>query len=765
MLELRNLVKKYEIGTFKQTALNNVSLTFQDNEFVAVLGPSGSGKTTLLNMVGGLDRYDDGDILIDGKSTKGFSNREWDAYRNHAVGFIFQNYNLITHTSVLFNVEVGMTLSGVSASERRERAVEVLERVGLKDHIHKKPNQLSGGQMQRVAIARALVNNPKIILADEPTGAIDSETSAQIMNLIREIAKDKLVIMVTHDENVARRYANRIIDLKDGEVLKDSRPSASNLQDQKTLSFKKTSMAFVQALKLSFNNLRTKKFRTLITAFAGSIGIIGVALVLSLANGLNNEIDRLEESTLAEFPIQIDRVPFDIDNARGGGPYAEEGDGGDQEIRPDDPVISPYEESEPEGQHTNTLNLDYLDHVNELDESLYNEIDVERNLDMKLLKHTGDDVINVNTDRINFSEALKNESFFEDNYDLLEGSEPQDENDLLIVVDEYNRLNAEIFNALELESNRDYEFSELMDMEFKVAFTDEYYVQRDDSDSYRSIEDLDAFFESDDGLEMEISGIARAKEDSVSDFLSPGFKYHPDLTEMYFDRAENAPIVEDQMDTDENLLLPNSPEMNEEDKTSLLRSLGADEVPSSIQIYPESFESKDEITDHLDEYNEDKSEDDEIIYTDIASIVTDLTGEVIDGISYVLVAFSAISLIVSSIMIGIITYVSVLERTKEIGILRSLGARKKDISRVFNAETLIIGFTAGVLGILVAYVLTFPINWIIQYLVDDIGDIAVMPLYAVFLLIFISMFLTFVAGLIPSRFAANKDPVEALRVD
>ncbi|MFW5913546.1 MAG: ATP-binding cassette domain-containing protein [Bacillota bacterium] len=762
MLELRNLTKKYEIGTFKQTALNNVSLSFKDNEFVAVLGPSGSGKTTLLNMIGGLDRYDSGDILIDGKSTKGFKNREWDAYRNHAVGFVFQNYNLITHTSVLFNVEVGMTLSGVSASERRTRALEVLEKVGLKDHVHKKPNQLSGGQMQRVAIARALVNDPKIILADEPTGAIDSETSAQIMNLIREIAEDKLVIMVTHDEEVATTYANRIVALKDGEVLSDSRPVDNDLKDEKTLSFKKTSMAFIQALKLSFNNLRTKKFRTLITAFAGSIGIIGVALVLSLANGLNNEIDRLEESTLAEFPVQIDRIPFDIDNARGG-PYAEEGDDTDREIRPDDEQVFPYEERPPEGQHTNTLSMDYLDHVNELDESLYNEIDVERNLDMKLLKRSDDEVINVNTGRINFTETLKNDAFFEDNYDLLEGTEPQDENDLLLIVDEYNRLNASIFNALGLESDRDYGFSELMDMEFKLAFTDEYYVQESDSDRYRSIGDLEAFFDSDDGLELEVSGIARVKEDSVSSFLSPGLKYDPSLTDMFFERAQDAPVAEDQEDSDTSVItgLP----MSEDEKTSFLRSIGADETPSSIRIYPKSFEAKDDITDHLDAYNEDKDEDDEVVYTDIASIVTELTGDVIDGISYVLIAFSAISLIVSSIMIGIITYVSVLERTKEIGILRSLGARKKDISRVFNAETLLIGFTAGAIGVFAAYLLTFPINWIIQYLVDDIGDIAVVPVYAVFLLIVISMALTFIAGLIPSRIAANKDPVEALRVD
>ncbi len=763
MLELKNLTKKYEIGTFKQTALNNLSLSFKDNEFVAVLGPSGSGKTTLLNMIGGLDRYDSGDILIDGKSTKQFKNHDWDAYRNHAVGFIFQNYNLITHTSVLFNVEVGMTLSGVSASERRTRALEVLEKVGLKDHVNKKPNQLSGGQMQRVAIARALVNNPKIILADEPTGAIDSETSAQIMNLIREIAKDKLVIMVTHDEEVAKTYANRIVSLKDGEKLSDSRPVEETSDKGKNLSFKKTSMAFAQALKLSFNNLKTKKFRTLITAFAGSIGIIGVALVLSLSNGLNKEIDRLEQTTLAEFPVQIDPVPFNIDSARGG-PYADDEEAiSEWEERPDEPVIYPYQESLPEGQHINNLTEDYLDHVYDLDETLYNEISVDRRLNMNLLKKTGDEVIKVNTGQINFTETLTKDAFFEDNYDLLEGNQPENETEIMLVVDEYNRLNAGLINALGLSSDTDYTFDDFMNMEFKIAFASEYYVYNSDTDRYQSISDLEGFFDGEDGLELTVSGIARIKEDSVSEFLSPGFKYHESLSAMYMEDAEDSDIAQAQEQRDTSVItgLP----MTEDAKTNFLRTIGADKTPSSIQIYPVSFSAKDEVTDHLDAYNEGKSEEEEVIYTDIASIVTELTGDIIDGVSYVLIAFSAISLVVSSIMIGIITYVSVLERTKEIGILRSLGARKKDISRVFNAETMIIGFTAGTIGIFIAYLLTFPLNWIITSLVDDIGNIAQLPLYAVFLLVFVSVLLTFVAGLIPSRLAANKDPVEALRVD
>jgi putative ABC transport system permease protein len=434
MLNLKNITKKYVTGSFRQTALDDVSLSFRKTEFVSILGPSGSGKTTMLNIIGGLDRYDSGDLMINGKSTKGFKNEEWDSYRNHSVGFIFQNYNLINHMTVLSNVEVGMTLSGVSASERKQRALDVLERVGLKDHVGKKPNQLSGGQMQRVAIARALVNDPEIILADEPTGAIDTETSDQIMHLIQEISKDKLVIMVTHNEALAHEYSSRIVSLRDGKVISDTRPFDDHRESDALLKLKKTSMAFTQALKLSFSNLRTKKFRTLITAFAGSIGIIGIALVLSLANGLDSEINRLEMTTLAEFPVQIDQVAFNFDLARQGPPERIDADLWDEFPETDD--VYPYEEVLLDIQHVNNISEEYIRHVETLDETLYHQITYSRSVSMNVLhKQAEDNVYRLYNGAVRFGPMIEEPEFFNESYEILRGSMPEDENGLLLVVD------------------------------------------------------------------------------------------------------------------------------------------------------------------------------------------------------------------------------------------------------------------------------------------------------------------------------------------
>ncbi len=765
MLELKNVTKRYEIGDFKQTALNDISVNFRTQEFVAVLGPSGSGKTTLLNMVGGLDRYDKGDMLINRKSTQHFSDQEWDSYRNHAVGFIFQNYNLITHTSVLANVEIGMTLSGLSPMQRRNRALEVLEQVGLKDHVHKKPNQLSGGQMQRVAIARALANDPEIILADEPTGAIDSETSAKIMALIQEIAKDKLVIMVTHDENIANTYADRVISLKDGRIQDDTNPFIVNGEKSEKLSFKETSMAFKQALKLSFNNLKTKKFRTLITTFAGSIGIIGVALVLALANGLNQEIDQLERSTLVEFPIQIDPIPFDLESAEQGGPFAAFTDGDQWERFPDDDKVFPLERELIEGRHINDIRPEFIDHLDTLDETLYNEISIDYRVNMNVLYQLpNDQVITLNNRRVNFNQTIANQAFFDESYDLLAGQAPSNKNELLLVVDEYNRLNVEILNALGLSSEVDsYDFQQFFDKQFKVLRLDEFYQEDETTNRFSGPDDLEAKFNSQDGIELSIVGIARINQSAFSSFLSPGIKYHPDLLADYMAHAQDARIGEAQKESSDSVItgLP----LSQNDKQTFLQQLGVDQTPRQIRIYPTSFEAKTGITDHLDAFNETQEEGEEIRYTDLAGIVIALIGDVIDGVSYVLIAFSSISLVVSSIMIGIITYISVLERTKEIGILRSLGARKRDISRVFNAETTIIGFSAGLMGVIIAFILTFPINIIINRLIEDVNNLANLPFFAMGILIFISISLTFIAGLIPARIAAAKHPVDALRID
>lgn len=768
MLELKALVKKYEIGTFKQTALNGVNLSFRDQEFVCITGPSGSGKTTLLNMIGGLDRYDAGDLLINDKSTRHFSDTEWDSYRNHAIGFVFQNYNLITHTSVLANVEIGMTLSGLSTQARRDRAIEVLDRVGLKDHIYKKPNQLSGGQQQRVAIARALANDPDIILADEPTGAIDSETSRQIMSLIQEIAKDKLVIMVTHDESIAETYSDRIVALRDGKIVSDTNPIEANGIGTTKLKFKKTAMAFAQALKLSFNNLRTKKFRTAITAFAGSIGIIGIALVLSLANGLNNEIDRLERTTLAEFPIQVEPTAFDLDAARRGTPLERVDDVWDKfpdidEIFVYEPTFSPF-------QHTNILTEDYLDHVKKLDSSLVNEITVIDSMEMHIMHEVDATPIMLNQARVNFGPMLGQTDFFEANYDMLAGSIPQDHTEMLLVVDEYNRLTLRIMQTFGLNGSVDsVPFDAFLEKTFQVFDHDSFYIRDFDEDnnpvfSVPNESNRATLFNSDDGIDLTISGIARLSDDALGSFLSPGLKYHPSLVDTMREKAQESLYAEAQLNSpDENILTGNS--LSESEFETLLARRGITSRPRQISIYPVNFDAKADIREHLDAYNEDKDDTTRILYTDFAEIVTELTGDVIDGITYVLIAFSAISLVVSSIMIGIITYISVLERTKEIGILRSLGARKRDISRVFNAETTIIGFTAGIFGIVIAYGLTFPINAIIRRLVSDIGRLAVVPLWSVFALIVISVILTFISGLIPARIASKKNPVEALRVD
>ncbi len=763
MLKIENVTKKYEIGTFKQTALNQVSMAFRNNEFVSILGPSGSGKTTLLNMIGGLDQYDSGDILIDGKSTKHFHDSDWDSYRNHSIGFIFQTYHLIPHISVLNNVEVGLTLGGIDSETRKLRAIEVLTRVGLEDHIYKKPNQLSGGQMQRVAIARALANDPDIILADEPTGALDSETSVQIMTLIQEIANDKLVIMVTHNQEIAKRYSNRIIELLDGEVISDSNPHEVAVGSTSKLSLKATSMAFKQALKLSFNNLKTKKFRTLITAFAGSIGIIGVALVLALSNGLGNEISSLERSTLSEFPITISQIPMNVDMGQGG-PFA--GPQGDvPEAYPDVMSIFPFDRDAQRVQHTNILTDSYLEYVKAMDPSFYNEITYGINANLPLIHEAENGaLLTLNNRAARFSPLLNNTEFFNDTYDILDGRMPEALDELLLVVDQYNRLNISILSALGYETDiEDYPFNRFLDKTIHLIFNDQYYLFDALNDRFYVNANMPAMIDDSNAMALNIVGIARAKEGASVELLEPGLKYMPELMTMFVDDAMQSAIVVAQRTRDVNVL--NNQPLTPQAKQNLLRSYGGDDTPTSILIYATTFETKNMIKDYLDEYNLNLPTDEQVIYSDLGAIITDVVGTLVGTVTYVLIAFSAISLVVSSIMIGIITYVSVLERTKEIGILRSLGARKKDISRVFNAETTIIGLTAGIMGVLLAYVMTFPINIVIENLVDDVSNLAQLSFTAAVSLIIISIALTYVSGLIPAGIAARKDPVEALRVE
>jgi putative ABC transport system permease protein len=761
LLELKGIKKAYQVGDFKQVALNEISVSFRKSEFVAIVGESGSGKTTTLNIIGGLDRYDSGDIIIKGKSTKDFKDPDWDAYRNNSIGFVFQNYNLISHISVLDNVEMGMTLSGLPTKQRRQRAKEVLDRVGLKDHMHKRPNQLSGGQMQRVAIARALSNNPEIIMADEPTGALDSHTSIQIMDLIKEIAKDKLVILVTHNIKIAEDYANRIITMSDGNIISDTNPyEIDESIESIPYVLKKTSMSFKQAMILSFNNLKTKLGRAIITAFAGSIGIIGVGLVLSLSNGLNQEISSLETGTLSDYPLMISESPMYLQ--RGPRQFMNENDDG---TFPSGSELLIVDSSQNSYLHYNKLNDDYIEFLKGINPNLYSEITYGRSVAMNLFTQgTGGTTTKVQTNNVGWTELPSNTQFILDNYDILDGRYPSSKEELLLVIDEYNSIDISFLAALGITTeNTTLNFQDFLGIQFKLISNDDFYQYSSISSLYLPITDYASLYNLESALTLEITGIARVKKDANGTILSSGIKYVTDLTEFVLLSASNSEVALSQMNSDTNVLtgLP----LTETSRKALLRTLGAISTPTSVRIYPTDFTAKSRIKEYLDTYNDELDESIHIYYLDLAQTITDTVGTLIDTITYVLVAFSAISLIVSSIMIGIITYISVLERTKEIGILRALGARKKDISRVFNAETILIGLTAGIMGVLIAWILTFPINAIIAKLVQEMDSIARFSSTAMLSLILISVTLTLISGLIPSRIAAKKDPVEALRTE
>ncbi|OHE41739.1 MAG: sulfate ABC transporter ATP-binding protein [Tenericutes bacterium GWF2_57_13] len=763
MLKLIDIRKTYKVGDFEQHALDGISVSFRKSEFVAIVGPSGSGKTTTLNIIGGLDRYDSGDIIINGKSTKDFKDSEWDSYRNGSIGFVFQNYNLISHITVLDNVEMGMTLSGLPAKTRRKRAAEVLERVGLKDHMLKRPNQLSGGQMQRVAIARALANDPDIIMADEPTGALDSVTSIQIMELIREIAKDKLVILVTHNIEIANRYANRIIHMSDGKIVDDSNPYEPRSTERDNFSLKKTAMSFRQALNLSFNNLKTKLGRALITAFAGSIGIIGVGLVLSLSNGLNKEIADLETGTLSDFPLSISPTAYIMRTGQQMmGNFTEDPEG----QFPTESLLYAVDQQANTIFHKNVINQDYLDFLDGLDPALYNEISYGRSVAMNLFttSESDDSVMVVDTGDIDWGEIPGNAIFVENNYDILAGSFPIAPTELLLVVDTYNNIDLRLLTAIGYDGDIEtLGFDDIIGKEFRIVFNDDYYTYSDLTTLYYPSLDYEALYDDPDTLTLSIVGIARATEDAASTVLGEGILYQKELTDIVLAGASGSAIALAQADRMTNVMTGVA--LTEQTKSAMLKYLGADTIPVSIRIFPVDFDAKNAVKEFLSTYNDDKAEVDQVIYTDLAETITDTVGTFVDTITYVLVAFSAISLVVSSIMIGIITYVSVLERTKEIGILRALGARKKDISRVFNAETFLIGLTAGLMGTIITWVLTFPINAILGNLLEEMSSIANFSITAIVSLIAISIILTLFSGLVPSRIAARKDPVEALRTE
>ena len=757
MLELKKIKKDYKTGDFIQHALKNIDLSFRENEFVAILGPSGSGKTTLLNIIGGLDRYTTGDLIIDGKSTKKFKDKDWDAYRNHAVGFIFQSYNLISHISVLENTMMGMTLSGVSFRERKRKALELLDKVGLKDHAYKKPNQLSGGQMQRVAIARALANDPKIILADEPTGALDSKTSMQIMELIKEISKDKLVIMVTHNKELAENYASRIVNMKDGEIIGDSNPIDDNVKTG-NLKITKTSMSFLTALKLSFENIKTKKGRTILTSFASSIGIIGIALILSLSNGFNIEVENFEQDSLSQSPIMITNQTVQMDENT----LNELKGDNEKEKYPSEKMVYSKNDISDTIIHTNKITDDYVNYIDKMDMDNISGISYLKGTNTILLSKNGDDYKFLNDNSSSFTSNIlpysPSDSLIDKNYDVLAGK-VTDEAGLVLFVDSYNRISSSLLESLGLDDSASFE--DILNKEIKVIFNDDYYKKI--NGNFILENDLEKLYDSEESVSIKIMAIVRGKEDKELITGSSGLYYTSALAGEVISKNKNSLIVKEQEKLDYNVLTHQKFDENTT-KDSVLGYLGADVLPMAIYIYPKDFDTKDKITDYLDEYNDGKDEEDVIQYTDMAEMISSLSGNIMDAITIVLIAFSSISLVVSSIMIGIITYISVLERTKEIGVLRALGARKKDITRVFNAETFIIGIFSGLLGVAIAYLLTIPTNKIIEDLSGLAGVAKLNPIHSIILII-ISLTLTVIGGFIPSKMASRKNPVEALRTE
>lgn len=768
MLEIKNISKSYVTGTFTQKALDNFSLKFRREEFVSILGQSGSGKTTLLNIIGGLDKYDEGDLIINDKSTKSFKEKDWDAYRNNCIGFIFQNYNLITHISILENIEMGMTLSGVGSKEKREKALEALRKVGLEEHAHKKPNQLSGGQMQRVAIARALATDPDIILADEPTGALDSKTSQQIMKLIKEISKDKLVIMVTHNRQLAEEYSTRIVELKDGKLISDSNPIKKVEKDAETFGIRKTAMSFLTALKLSFNNIKTKKGRTALTAFASSIGIIGIALILSLSNGFKIEIDNFEKDSLSEAPIIISQQSMKLDEET---ILKMQDQHQSAEKYPDSKKVYVLDDVMESMTHTNVITKEYIDYIKKIDKETVSGISYQKSTGLNIINQSKDGYNLVNNTIMGMSTWTllpskmnnKDSGVVENNYDILAGKIDESEPGLILQLDSRNQIYSSTLKQLGL-SGEEVSFDDILNKELKVIPNDIYYNQH--GEYFIPNTDYESLYNNEKSITIKVQAIIRGKKEKEILTSTTGIAYTNALVDLVIKNNKDSAIVKAQQDKDYNILTkePFDETSIINTKETVLGYLGAESVPVAVYIYPNSFESKDSITTYLDKYNEGKEEQDEIRYVDMASMISALSGNIMDAITIVLIAFSSISLVVSSIMIGIITYISVLERTKEIGILRALGARKKDIKRVFNAETFIIGIFSGILGIAIARILIIPTNIIIEN-ASQLSNVAKLnPIHAI-ILITVSVTLTILGGLIPASMASKKNPVEALRTE
>lgn len=893
MLELNDIKKDYVSGSTTVSALKGINLRFRDCEFVSILGQSGCGKTTMLNIIGGLDKYTSGDLKINGVSTKNYKDRDWDFYRNNSIGFVFQSYNLIPHQTVLSNVELALTLSGVSKAERKRRAIEALEKVGLGEQIHKKPNQMSGGQMQRVAIARALVNNPDILLADEPTGALDTETSIQIMELLKEISKDRLIIMVTHNPELAKDYSTRIVRLLDGVITDDSDPytledmeadirakeaakvKTSEKKIKKSGKKQKTSMSFFTALSLSFNNLMTKKTRTILTAFAGSIGIIGIAMILSISNGIQLYIDRVQRDTLSSYPITLQAESIDISSMV----TSMTGNSDSEEHEDKSKIYS----NDIMGDMINTMvkevksnNLSefkkYIENGGSGIKSYVSDIQYSYDVPLNIyMKDTSNGVEQLNPSTMFdsiygegatstssamssgmgmgmfsnssvWNQLLGNQQVLDEQYDVLAGHWPENYNEVVLVTDKNNEVDDYTLYSLglkdpeevrtlfkkmmvgesyETEKDISYTFDEILDTEFKLVMPTDMYKYNDVTGTWDDYSKDDKYMTNvvNNGTDIKVCGIIRPNDDAVSTSISSGIGYAAKLTEYIIEEVKNSEIAKAQLaDTSVDVFTgvpfdnDRNTEITMDDVNAYMATLSPEEsaqmqamtsgmsddqilqlfsaslkarttdatldsnksklgitdldTPSQIDIYATDFDSKEKVQNIIKDYNrlqqDDGKEENVINYTDYVGIMMSSVSTIINAISYVLIAFVAISLIVSSIMIGIITYISVLERTKEIGVLRSIGASKKDVSRIFNAETLIEGFVSGALGIVVTLLLCIPANALIKHL-TDISNVAQLPVAGGVILIIISMFLTFIAGLIPAKFAAKKDPVVALR--
>ena len=802
MLKLEGITKDYKSGDGVVHALKGINLEFRRTEFVSILGHSGCGKTTMLNIIGGLDRYTDGDMSIDGVSTKKYKDVDWDTYRNIRIGFVFQSYNLIQHLTILDNVAMAMTLSGVGLAERKRRAEEALRIVGLEGQMKKLPNQLSGGQMQRVSIARAIVNNPEIILADEPTGALDSATSVQIMELLKEISRTKLVIMVTHNRELAEQYSTRIVSVKDGEIVGDTMPydGSDESSTEKKVEFevtdkekkkklKKSSMSYSTAIKLSFKNLMTKKGRTLMTSIAGSIGIIGVCLVLAISNGFSNYVNELQQTVLAGYPVQIAQETFDTNvllNMFMGGTSGSDG----RTQYPDKDTVIQYNPSEMISSAVieNDFGQDYIDYVNKVKENGWaSSVTYSYGMDTTVIGKTVNVLGAENYEKVNpsggfdmsglivpkadigWSEMIGDKEFIMSQYDLVAGTFPQNKNQVILVVDSYNQANVSVLLGLGFRSSqKEVSFDDIVGTKLRVVANDDLYVEGENglvaekTDSV-ALKELYLAPESETNLEIEVVGVLRPKEGTQLALLSTGINYTSELTQYLLEVNSKSRIVEVQSANTSTDVTTGMPFTEKDTYRKAMQKIGGDSTPTGMNIYPKDFSGKEKIIAYLDQWNADNP-DSEVVYVDMSEMATSMLNEIIRIISIVLVCFAAISLVVSSVMIGIITYVSVVERTKEIGILRSLGARKIDISNVFNAETFIIGLLAGVIGVIVTYILSIPINLLIYNLVE-IGTLCMLSPWHALIMIVVSFVLTLVAGLVPSSVAAKKDPVEALRTE